>query len=182
MAELRAQQRRLLRDALQAAGAPAPSALAVDLEHACYNVVLEMCQSAQPPIERRWTNEQFRELYCDHTGMFVLYLRPDALPTRAHGASEALRDWMAGRRAAADVARLGESDLCPAALAPERQQMRARAQPQPQARGSDLYQCRRCKQRNVRYTQVQRRSGDEAPDIDVECLEEGCGGKFTIRG
>ena len=35
--------------------------------------------------------------------------------------------------------------------------------------------------RNVRYTQVQRRSGDEAPDIDVECLEDGCGGKFTIR-
>lgn len=187
MADTRAAAVLLLKDAAgqvsRAAGlAPPTHKRVVELERECYNAVIEGCVAETPTVERRWECEEFHERYCDRVGVLVLYMKPSAQPTRDHGASAAVLGWLEQRVAARDLARMTEAELCPAALAPARERANARAQPQPQPRGSDLYQCRRCKKRNVRYTLVQRRAGDEAPDIDIECLEAGCGGNYTIRG
>jgi DNA-directed RNA polymerase subunit M/transcription elongation factor TFIIS len=45
--------------------------------------------------------------------------------------------------------------------------------------GSDLYECPRCRKKNVKITQKQLRRSDEPPSILVRCLE--CGHSWRIE-
>jgi hypothetical protein len=190
----REQIRRLFAQTLQRA-APAfagDDALAAttarEIETTCYNDAVRTCKTSEEPPRRHWDSPPFVDIYSTRCGALVGLLDPDSSTCRAFGGGLVRRLLAAigapgGEGAAPLAARalsgVPERELCPEATAAERAEIAARSAQRVDEKVSILFRCPHCGARRCTYTEVQRRSLDEAADNICFCLE--CNRRFSGR-
>lgn len=152
-------------------------ARARELERACYNVLIEW--SGREMVERRWTNDVFAEEYAAHVAILVQYIDLRGSIVQKYGRCAPVAEFINGDIKAAELAHMPEHDLCPVALRTERDIIQRRRAQVVTKKGSTLYACPNCKQRNIEIRTSQLRAGDEASDEMCECNE--CHHKFIKR-
>ncbi len=151
------------------------TALATELEQACFDRAIEEATTATAPPRRAWDSEQFVDIYSTRCG-FVLSLLNPLEPAAAVYGHDFVADLLAGRVSPRTLGHARERDLCPEALEAERQDIARRSEQRVQEKASQLYKCPHCGARRCTYTQVQTRAIDEAADIFCVCLD--CGRAF----
>ena len=149
------------------------------VEVSCYNTTVAICQAAEEPPLRSWTNPVFLDVYSTRCGAIAGLLDLKSAACRAYGA-EIASALASGQLDPAEIGSMSESDLCPKATAAERRTIAARADQKVDEKESTMFMCPFCHARSCTYSQIQCRSLDEAPDYKCCCLK--CGRRFTGRG
>ncbi len=165
--------------------------LAADTAHAieisCYNQTIKLSKESEEPPRRLWTSSSFTDIYSTRCGIIAGLLDPSSTSCRAYGPTLVMRllaglgitaveDGMTPLRPE-DLGRLGSKELCPKSIREEAAEIERRVNQKVVEKESRLFSCPYCNERRCTYTEVQRRSLDEAPDYLCLCLC--CRRRFT---
>lgn len=152
--------------------------MARTIDMSCYNAAVQASRDSEQPLLRQWTSQPFVEIYSTRCGVISSHLNPDSSVCRAYGATLLPRLY-AGDILPAALGYMKEPELCPQATANERAEIARRLVQKVEEKSSKLFKCPHCEKRNCKWTEVQKRSLDEAADYNCICLEKGCGHSFN---
>lgn len=161
----------LYRALVASAPAPAPTHqadLAVRLERAAYNHVINLCMSRGDDIMRSWTNPNFVSHYSARVSTILRNIDPAAAMARSHGGRVA-RQLHAGEITPEEVGGMSEHDMCPEAFAAENQVVAVRKTQAVVVRTTTMWVCPNGHRCSV-DRQVQTRSADEPASIFCTCM------------
>jgi transcription elongation factor S-II len=139
---------------------------AVNLERGIYNSALKEADRSR--IVKKWTNKQFMLLYVNRLRSVMMNLSGNILEgIRTHAI------------VASDVAFMTHQELAPerwAALIDAKTKRDKNKFETNIAAATDIFTCRKCKQKQCTYYQMQTRSADEPMTVYVSCCL--CGNRW----
>lgn len=142
--------------------------ISVNLEKGIYNYAIKEANDRM--IIKKWENTKFTQLYVDRLRTFYLNLKN----------KEFIERIVTLQIKPQEYTKITHQDICPGKWQEliEKNTKREESLLSVNIKANtDLYTCRKCKSRNIYFTETQTRSADEQSTITLLCLT--CGKRWT---
>jgi DNA-directed RNA polymerase subunit M/transcription elongation factor TFIIS len=149
--------------------------IAEKIERYCFEFVKEYCRNNELMCQLRWNDPIFLQKYEDRISIILNHLNPNTITNKTYG-TIVLDKYLNGELNEYEIATLEDTQLCPLAIAAEKDEIDTRNSQGIKQKHSTMFKCPQCKARRCTYREVQIRGSDESADIFCKCLN--CGNRF----
>ena len=150
-------------------------AIAEVIETSCYNYVTKYCRDSNQLYQIRWDYTPFIRRYEDRISIILNHLNTDTITNKFYG-NTVINKLKNCEITPEDIGFMEDSELCPAAIAKELEEIEIRNNQKIIQKHSTLYKCPLCHVRQCTFRSVQIAASDEPAHIMCLCLN--CGNKF----
>lgn len=144
--------------------------MSVNLEKSIYNKTIN--DAASKGIHAIWSNTDFLQLR--HSLAINILLNLD--PKSSIGSSFLVNELKNNKISCSDLCNMPATQLAPQISQPDRDKIKLQTAQKLKVNTTDIFECRKCKNRRCTYIERQTRGADELSGFDVECSI--CGNKW----
>lgn len=152
--------------------------LAKKLEQSCFVTVEKHCRTQEQNIKSKWDDKFFCDFYAYKHGDIIERIHPQSITSKKY--NNTIMKKIINNEIDVEVLAFAHIRvLIPKCMESEYNEIKIRSEVNTSVKTTDLYQCKKCKQKCVTYTERHFRGADEAPDLICKC--QVCNYEFRIR-